>query len=323
MKAKEIDKAVRQAFGTHNNNLKALDQIQKKQKLDDAPVVVEEVTENVLINIPDDIPMIELGAVLCALHYYQTTAQIKAAAWSSFRRNYKRNLTLHVHVSCNNEKIQEIITRTLDLPVFRRDSIPVPLYTYDMYCSFDDKTVNNFRSNRKFHASSAYGVILGCEAQSLFDIPVEKIIKDVVDNFHVSILVIDDEHGNYEKVWKWIGETVPALIVSRLQLDMHEFTAMIAAINNSDMIVGPSSLYTYLACCMRKPVFEIYPTDISRNWLSKWSNDLYSMYVSTVDDLDKDTLLKGVSWLWKRMSQSKLQAQEALGPVETLTVQLP
>lgn len=322
MKAKEIDRAVRQVVQTHTHNLKAFEQIKENEKLEKAPVVIEEVIEYVLIDIPDNIPMLELGAALSALYYYQTMAQIKAEAWSSYRRNYKRNLTLHVHVVCNNVKIQEIVTRTLDLPVFARDKIPISVFNYDMYCVFDSKTVANFKSNRKFHASSAYGVILGCEAQSLFDIPVEKIIKDIVDKFHVSILVIDDEHGNYEKVWKWIGETVPALLVSRVLPNMHEFTAMIAAINNSDLIVGPSSLYTYLACCMRKPVFEIYPTDISRNWLSKWSNALYSMYVSTAADLDKDTLLKGVSWLWKRMLQSKLPVQEVLEPVETPTVQL-
>jgi hypothetical protein len=320
MKAREMDKAVRRLVFQHGHNLKALDQEQKlkakEKKEQEQGTVVEKVTEHILVNIPDKLPQEELPAVLSAMNYYVQEAHTKAAAWSSMRKNYRKELTVNLHAICYFSDVQEIITKVLDVPVYVPGSTPMPISNYDMYCSFDAKLMKTVRDNGKFHASSAYGIMLGCEAQSLFTIPVERITAKVEDKESVNILVIDDALYHYEKVWQWLGETVTTLKVSRVVPYLNHFSAMIAAIDCADLVVGPTSMYTYLACCMKKPTFEIYPPDISRNWLSKWSNPLYSMYVSAPDQLDKDKLLKGVSFLWqKALALLTSQADQSKAPV--------
>jgi len=306
MKAREMDKAVRQLVHQHGQNLKAVEHNKKIQAREEKEKeqVIEKVTEYILVNIPDKLSASELPALLSAMYHYTQEAHTKAAAWSSQRKNYKKELTIHMHTTCYFSEIQEIITRVLEIPVFTPVTTPMPSGKYDMYCTFDAAIMQTFKDNGKFHASSAYGIMLGCEAQSLFPIPVERIIQNVEDRMPVNILVIDDTALRYEKVWQWIGETVTKLKVVRVVPYMNSFIAMIAAIQDADLIVGPTSLYTYLACCMKKPVFEIYPPVISKSWLSKWSNPLYAMYVSTPEALDKDKLLKGVSLLWARTLQA-------------------
>lgn len=301
MKAREADKAIRSLVFNHSQNLKAKANNDKIAKEEAKPAIIEKVTEHVLINIQQvHFKTNELMGVLAAIHFYIEEAQTKVAAWSSMRKGYTKELTLFVDVYCDFHNL-EFVSRVLELPTYCDEKdLPRPVDKYDMYCRYQRDIVSSFRDNGKFHAASAYGILLGCEAQSLFDIPAEKIIAGVENRDYTDILVIDDAYWNYDKVWQWLGIAVPRLKVSRVVPYMNNFRAMVAAIYDAKFVVGPTSEWTYLACCMKKPVFEIYPPNMSKNWLSKWSNPLYNMYVSDPTELDKDTLLKGVASLWQK-----------------------
>lgn len=304
MKARQLDRKYRgiAQIGEHNRKVQILENAYAKEE---NPTSFHEVrVEHILVDVPDDIPLREVIALASALHYYKESAEgIKAKAWASQRKNYTLDMTADMAIACGNPITTEVLTRTLNFPVFDRNDVRHP-GDYDMYCRIDSDVMDSLRKMEKYHAAAAYGIVLGTEAFSLFPIPTEKIVAGVeADTSHVDILVIDDKQENYEKVWRWLGEAVPMLRVSRALDCMNNFRAMVGAINQAQLIVGPASLYTYLACCMRKPVFEIYPKDISRAWLSKWDNKLYSMYVT--EDVDKDVLLKGVAYLWRRMLVSK------------------
>lgn len=303
MKASEIDRAYRSVVNQHKINQKVIAHEQKKKEEENQPIFVDKLTENILVEIPGNILSQELPAALAAIYYYQKTAYDKANAWSSMRKNYRRELTLNLSIVCDEEPVAEIIYRVLDLPVFLE--APQSVYSYDMYHMFDRNALKLFRENGKFHASSAYGITLGCEALSMFDITVDRIIDGVEGREAVDILVLDDSYDNYKPVWEWIGEAVPTLKVSRLLPNVNPFKSMIAAINDARLVVAPLSMYSYFACCMKKPVFELYPPNISRNWLSKWSNPEYSMYVC--DKPDKDVLLRGVAHLWQKFQYKQHQ----------------
>lgn len=316
MKSREMDRRVRNVVRQHQMNIRA-DAFEKQAEEDkNRPLMVEQVAERVLIDIPDDIIRAELPALASAIYYYRTGAYTKAAAWSSMIKNYKKELTLTIETVSNNKLVQETVTRLLDIPVYNRVQLPLSPSNYDMYCQVDTKVMESFRSYKKFHSSSAYGIVLGCEAQSMFPIPVDAIIGTVElgEAVFSDILVLDDK-----KIWQWLGETVPLLRVSNVVPEENIFRAMIAALKNTQMVVGPTSMWTYIACCMGKPTFEIYPPGISRSWLSKWSHEGYSMYVTDSESMDKDKLLKGVSYLWYRKVMSLKEGQSRLPPASALT----
>lgn len=301
MKATQVDRTYRAVLQQHATNKRAEAAEKKEAEQKNQPVFVEQLTEHVLIEIPGSVLPRELPAALAAIHFYKKTAFEKAAAWSSMVKNYKRELTLNIDIVCDEVCVQERISALLEVPVFYE--APKDPYSYDMYHRFD--SIKSFRANGKFHASSAYGICLGCEAQSLFEIPVEKIIKNVEGRQAVDILVIDNAHDDYKEVWEWIGSAVPNLQVSRLVPYLNPLQSMVAAINDASLVVGPLSMFTYLAACMHKPVFEFYPENLSRNWLSKWSSPNYSMYIT--DKPDKDVTIRGVSYLWQT-AKSKREA---------------
>lgn len=304
MKAREADRAYRSVVNQHKINQKVIAHEQNNKEAEKQPVFVDKLTENVLIEIPGNILPRELPAALAAIHYYKKTAYDKAAAWSSMRKNYKRELTLNISIVCDEKPIAELVHRILDLPVYLE--APQNVYSYDMYHLFNLEAIDLFRENGKFHASSAYGIMLGCEAQSMFDIPVDNIIEKVEGREVVDILVLDTPFDEYKEVWEWIGGSVPNLKVSRVLASVNPFPSMIAAINDAKLIVAPVGMYSYLACCMQKAVYELYPLKLYRNWLSKWSNPTYAMYVC--EKPDREVLLKGVANLWHKSykPQSKL-----------------
>lgn len=325
MKSREADRRIRNIINQHTINKKvtiAEDAFKKENA--ERPLYVEKRVENVLIDIPDNLPLRELPAVVSALHYYKDAAEgIKADAWSSQRKNYKLEVTCNVHVACENKIINEVVARILNIPAFDRMALPRHPLDYDMYCRIDMDVANAFRGMNKYHAAAAYGIMLGCEAMSLFPIPVDKIIDGVeYDTAKVDILVLDDAYGSYTQAWQWIGEAFSTLRVSRAADNINSFRAMIGAINQAQMVVGPTSLYTYLACVMRKPTLEIYPIDISRNWLSKWDNPIYNMYRSTSEIMDKTKLLKGVSYQWAKslalLSRQRVALAGATAPIQTV-----
>jgi hypothetical protein len=300
--ARKIDQQYRKVFQNHVVNQRAIIHNQKvAEENKEQPLFVEKLTDNILLEIPEIMSM-ELPAILSAIYYFKKTAFDKNDAWSSMRKNYRRDLTLNMDIICETPEVQEIVIKTLGLRPCNVCLDRPEVYTYDMYHRFAPREMQSFRDNSKFHAASAYGIGLGCEALSLFEIPINDIIVNVEGRTAVDILVIDNASDVYKNVWEWIGTNAPDLTVSRLVSSENTFSGMMAAIHDAKLVVGSAtSMYPYFACCLMKPVFEFYPTNISRNWLSKWSNPNYSMYVT--DEPDKIKTLQGVSNLWIRSKQ--------------------
>jgi hypothetical protein len=313
LKARDLDKKYRSTLHIATQNDKAILEAKRKEALAKAPTVTEKVTENILIRIPKKFAEAEWPAIIAAIKYYIASAKLKANAWSSMRPNYKREMTQYVHLWMDkldtNGYMAQVFSACLGDSVKIIVDSPLSAYAYDMYFEFDERIAQTFRDNGKFHAAAAFGIMLGCEAQALYDIPVDKIIERVTDKVESDILVIDDAYYNFANLWEIIGKSAKQQKVTRILTYMNDFPSMIAAVDNAKVVVGGCSMYTYLACCMNKPVYEIYPPSLSKNWLSKWMNKKYMMYQGNVAEVDYDTVLKGVGTLWHIQEQLSSRQQ--------------
>jgi hypothetical protein len=267
-----------------------------------APDVIEEVTEKICFSV-GDIPDEELPAAISALKCYISDAYVKADAWSSMRKGYKRKLTLHVSIIVPDEYRASIIRYCIPEASVVSAYHGISLDSFDMYKHIDTASVAGYKAVNKFHAAQVYGVVLGCQAFSMFEIPLLESVE-VTD-----VLVLEDA-----QLWETLGKALPSSLTVRLLRGQQQknFKDLIRLLAESRCVVGALSLETYLACCLKKKVVELYPTKMSRSWLSKWSNKYYKMIVKDKLDTAEDLALavRSVIEVWKMTD--KLSKQQAV-----------
>lgn len=280
--------------GRLNELIKRKTKLESKElKIPIAPEIIEELSERICFSLPQCLPDAEFLAVVSAIKSYISDAYIKAAGWSSMRKGYKRILTLCTSVTCPDVWQRSVMTYCL------KDCTIVPEYhgihpdTFDMYRHIDLKTIEAFKAMNKFHAAQIYGVILGCQAFSMFDIPESPLESEETD-----ILVIREEKD--QTLWEFLGRAFPELKVRCLINERIIFSELIAVLQKATLVVGPLCMATYAASCLKKSVVEIYPTNLSRSWLSKWSNQNYKMIVADKLTADNMALIaRSIDQLWK------------------------
>jgi hypothetical protein len=258
-------------------------------------VQVEKVEESVCFEIPAGIPDYEILAPISAIQSYVKDAYIKADAWSSQRPGYKKELTLNLDVVCTELRYVDIVNAILKPRNVWYTHEAIHTDNYAMFC--DLASARLYEKNKRLHASSAYGIVAGCESKSLPDLP---LVKDRYEG--VDILVLCSESEKF--VWEFVGKHAPPGIkVANADPGEHKnIVDLIALCNSAKIVMGKLSLATYVAASLGKGVLEIYPTHLPLAWLSKWSDPFYGMYVADViteDDLPK--LTKGLGFTWRKM----------------------
>lgn len=222
--------------------------------------------------------------------YYQLTAQIGEAR----RRNQERMYDLTVNLP--NEDFDFFI------PAFGKSQIVygdvvIKRGDWDFAHVFDPKKAEALAAATQRHASAAFGILIGAECSSLVNLSMYPVqIGTTID-----LLMVGDwpERKAVEDLALRAGKNVQHVV----GLDWY---ATFDCISGSDMIVGPRSAATYIACCLEKRVVELYPITDNRRWLSKWDNPNYQMICNK--DYPAGLVWRAMETLWERPRTSRTRS---------------
>lgn len=164
--------------------------------------------------------------------------------------------------------------------------------------------------------ANAFSLMCGSDADALPDLSnlhVPAPIVDMLVLYYPGAAELLDKLTNEhpEITWHYTSSTD----------EEHElFQIEFSIINQARMVVGLRSGVTYYASAIGRGVFELYPTDRHKRWLSKWSNKTYQMYYG--DNYSVDKIWTGVMALWTticKASQECPVAETRSTPTEAQT----
>lgn len=279
------------------------------EKQNTFPLVhTETLEEHVCFKIPNDIPPEEIFAVIAAIQAYLKDAQDKNDGWNSMVKSYRRLLVVHLYLVCNawfNVLLQEILNPK---DIYSEDSA-FTRRTFSFYRELKRDRALHIGNNTRRHAAQAYGILIGSAPRSIPDVTGLRFDASAEET---DILIVDANMQHALHLSKIVSDVLPEVKV--YCIDTIRKREMFGLLAKAKLVIGKTSLETYLACCFGKQVIELYPTTMPRHWLSKWSASGYKMLVcnEVVKETDVDAFKVALRYSWATIKSLPLVAKVEL-----------
>lgn len=227
--------------------------------------------EHNLIVIAEDITDETVLAVLAAIQSFEKAAVDKNNGWNRIHQ-VTRNLNFYTYLQCPQRYVF-IFEKCLSTLAAVNENIPKVDFTYVGGLSI--ASAKAIAHNTDKPLALAFGILLGCEANTLAD--VTNLQSSYSENLD---LIVDIS------LVKVCGENLEEM--QFYSSDLATLIEKIDIVFRSKIVVGYSSFETYLGCCLNKPVLEIQ-LDPS---LYKWNSKAY--YCITEESNLKELVPKGI-----------------------------
>ena len=170
------------------------------------------------------------------------------------------------------------------------------LRDFDLAVKFDSERAYDLVKVAEKHVTQAFGIIIGSDP--LKATPDLSNCKFAEPKYDILILPFPDQ----KQLVDFLVNNHPELETDYVDSATLEDSATGAweSIGKYRMVVGVRSGLTYLAASLGKGVVEIYPPDIYRDWLSKWSCALYQMIYLEPEKASASLVYRAVEAVWKR-----------------------
>lgn len=168
---------------------------------------------------------------------------------------------------------------------------------YDLVHKFDAEDAYLLGKSTGMHVTQAFSVQIGSLGGVFPKLSPVQLSNDYV-------LVIRDNDKDFYSLLRYLpNEEIRSVTVleSKHVMPVH--------IQQASMVVGMRSGFTYYAAILGKAVYELYPDDRHRNWLSKWKNPLYRMHYGYENcELHNRLMVQRIKQLWESTKDSLVTA---------------
>ena len=250
-------------------------------------------TEKHLYIMPDDAEAF-LAALAALQDYWKWTA--------------KRFTRVDIHIYFKNKLLKFL------LPAFSADTVTSVTVVddlfnrdYDHVVEFDGKVAYEMGKVTEKHITQVFGIIVGSEPQK----STPDITACLKSNLtHIDILIFPFPAA--KQLFEFLMNNHPELQTTFVGTSTPDWQDAVGA----KLVVGLRSGMTYLAAAAGRGVLEIYPTDVHRNWLSKWSHPLYQMIYANPEQVSATLAYRSVEILWKKVKAFELAKTAKPIPLE-------
>ena len=231
----------------------------------------------------------------------------------------KREAEVTIHCKKELEFLLPAIEKEGMSKIVAKVSNPMSLdlRDFDLAVKFDTERAFNLVKTTEKHVTQAFGIMIGSDPQkATADLSNCKPIAPTLD-----ILVLP--FPGQMQLMEFLVNNYPELETDRLDsaTDSSLDNCAMEMISKYRMVVGIRSGLTYLAASLGKGVVEIYPPDVYRDWLSKWSCPLYQMIYLEPEKASAALVYRAVEATWRRLKRSALshKVQQVSTPTEQST----
>lgn len=211
------------------------------------------------------------------------------------RDEYKEN-PCHFFVHFPNSKfnfLENLLHNTDQKVTLVGDDALHDRRSYDLCFEFNVETAYDLSRATQKHATTAFGIQVGCEPSTFPSCPAN-MIEQYIDVLYLSNL----PKSLVDEVTRLATESVPGIVQVR-QKESEPLEDSIKQLFAAKVVIGARSLQTYYAAALNRGVVEIYPDDVHRRWLSKWSSPRYKMILGKVENVTPGLLWKGLVAQWE------------------------
>lgn len=238
-----------------------------------------DISKKVSVEIDSSIGDSEILAIVAALVQSSQSSLIKHAMLCHIK-HVKQTLHYSLNViapeSMLRRGLEELLTLSADCPItFDRNHEGAD---YHQVLTRDHIYSLAQPSGRAFAQAAA--ILIGAEANSLFDLKKYVDAKGITKQFD-NIATVIDLHFQLDSVFgKEVSkfcDTHGLVIECESTLGwQNTYHDMLQQVVDSQIVIGPLSFYTYAAACLEIPTVEIFKTRDDINIFSKWSSFKYA-----------------------------------------------
>lgn len=178
----------------------------------------------------------------------------------------ERDYELHVFLPNHS---WDFLTRAFGNATIHYDAYAPKRGEWDLAFRFDPERAKAIGTCSQRHATDAFGMLVGSGGAG----SLPALDKAEIDEGS-SIDVLLMEFPESDKIMEFLKTNKPEMNVYFM---WKKHPLSFQTIGHSEMVVGPRSATTYLACSLSKRVVELYPDTDYKRWLSKWENPNYQM----------------------------------------------